>query len=164
MWQKCIIKFVAFVVNSVISIVLSCVIYSFIYSNWRPCDPSPQTLFDILWLQLTLQPLHYLMVMQIFFVQMQNGSVRWEVQRWMGLSKYYAKMLSRQSLNILSSIFIFSPTGQNKSMDLFWVHVQNQSHSLYTGSLEGGRFGQQTCLQLPLPEAHAPWVSWVRFK
>ncbi len=47
-WQKCIIKLVAFVVNSVIFIVLSCVIYSFIYSNWRPYDPSPQTLFDTL--------------------------------------------------------------------------------------------------------------------
>ncbi len=37
----------------------SCVIYSFIYSNWRPYDPSPQTLFDILRLQLTLPPPHW---------------------------------------------------------------------------------------------------------
>lgn len=59
------------------------------------------------------QPLHYLMVMQILLitkweVQMQNGSVRWEVQRWMGLSKYYAKCLV-DSHSIFCQAFSFSP-------------------------------------------------------
>ncbi len=44
MWQQLIIMFVVFVVNSVFNIYqysfLSYFIYSFIYSNWRPYDPS----------------------------------------------------------------------------------------------------------------------------
>lgn len=99
----------------------------------------------------------------IFDEKMRSTDAKWcfevrctEVNKTVIVLHRQAEMLSRQSLNILSSILIFFPTGQNKSMDLFRAHVQNQSHSFYTGSLEGGRIGQQTCLQLPLPEAHAP--------
>lgn len=86
-------------------------------------------------------------------------------------------MLSRQSLNILSSLLFFFSTSENKSMNLM-SHGHDQISEPILGRCprssptatkqdrwkDGGRIGQKTCLQLPHPAAHATWASWAGFK